>query len=410
MRGSYRIPTIAIVLIVLLRLSIGWQFLYEGLWKLDSMSTPNPWTASGFLTNAHGPFRDTFRDMTGDPNELQWLDYDYMNRKWDNWSERFIKHYGLDENQVKQLKELIDGPEVRKSRPFELPEGISFDRTTFQYDPKSQILSFPAWEPPTPTDFARIFAQIPDDPTDMSPKEKKFYDQLNRLRDLSVRLSYRQQLAGRLKGNPGMTGVVFIIEEEGGRPKFENRPQTAEDDHIVKVGDKQVYLDMLADYHEKLKTADQDFEFDHLQSMWKKIQEKKNNLVGPIKDLEKEMKEEARALLTYEQIARGPVPEPRTKIRQVNQLTIWALLILGVCLIAGFGTRFAAVAGAGMLMSFYLVWPPWPGVPEAPGPEHSLFINKNSIEAVALLAIACLPTGRWFGVDAFIGALIFRKK
>lgn len=410
MRSSYRIPTVAIVLIVLLRVSIGWQFLYEGLWKLDSMSSTSPWTAAGYLNNAQGPFRETFRNMTGDPNELAWLDYEIMNKKWNDWSKRFIKHYGLDKNQIKRLNELIDGPEVRRSRRFELPEGISFDRTTFEYDAKTQILSFPAWEPPTPTDFARIFAQLPSEPSDMSEKERKFYDELQRLRDLSIRLSYRQQLAGRLKGDPGVTGVVFIIEEEGGRPKFENRPQVAKEEHIVKVGDKQVYLDMLSDYNEKLQDADQDFEFDHLDRMWKKIQEKKNSLVGPIKELEKEMKEEARQLLKYEQIARGPVPEQRTKIREVNQLTIWALLILGTCLIAGFGTRLVAIAGAGMLMSFYLVWPPWPGVPEAPGPEHSLYVNKNSIEAVALLAIACLPTGRWFGVDALIGGLIFRKK
>ena len=59
--------------------------------------------------------------------------------------------------------------------------------------------------------------------------------------------------------------------------------------------------------------------------------------------------------------------------------------------------------GAGMLMSFYLVWPPFPGVIDPPGStEHALFINKNFIEAVALLAIASLPTGQWFGLDRWI--------
>lgn len=181
------------------------------------------------------------------------------------------------------------------------------------------------------------------------------------------------------------------------------------EDHIVKVGDKQVYLDMLADYNKKLTTADQDFEFDHLQSLWKKIQTQKAALVGPVKELESDLKTDARKLLTYAQISRGPVPVERTKIVEVNQLTIWALLILGGCLLTGFATRLAAIAGAGMLISFYLVWPPWPNVPEAPGPEHSLYINKNSIEAVALLAIAMLPTGRWFGVDGLLGALLWRK-
>jgi uncharacterized membrane protein YphA (DoxX/SURF4 family) len=81
---------------------------------------------------------------------------------------------------------------------------------------------------------------------------------------------------------------------------------------------------------------------------------------------------------------------------------MWGLLIIGMLLLAGLGTRVAAVAGAVMLLSFYLVVPPWPGVPQPPGPEHSLIINKNLIEVIALLAIAALPTGSWFGLDGIL--------
>jgi uncharacterized membrane protein YphA (DoxX/SURF4 family) len=91
-------------------------------------------------------------------------------------------------------------------------------------------------------------------------------------------------------------------------------------------------------------------------------------------------------------------------------LTIYCLLGLGICLMCGFATRLAAIAAAGMLLSFYAVWPPWPGVPSAPGPEHALFIDKNAIEAIALLAIALLPTGTWFGLDGALGWLFRRKR
>ncbi len=81
-------------------------------------------------------------------------------------------------------------------------------------------------------------------------------------------------------------------------------------------------------------------------------------------------------------------------------MTIGALTVLGLLLIAGLATRAAAIAGAGMLLSFYLVWPPWPGVAEAPGvTEHAFIVNKNLIEVVALLALAALPSGQWFGLD-----------
>ena len=81
---------------------------------------------------------------------------------------------------------------------------------------------------------------------------------------------------------------------------------------------------------------------------------------------------------------------------------MWSLTIIGLLLIAGLATPIAALAGAGLLMMFYLVIPPWTGVPEAPGPEHSWVVNKNFIEALALLSIMFLPTGRWFGLDALL--------
>lgn len=97
----------------------------------------------------------------------------------------------------------------------------------------------------------------------------------------------------------------------------------------------------------------------------------------------------------------GPVTLATKPIDQVDKITIYALLILGGLLITGLFSRVAALAGACMLLSFYLAMPPWPGVigfQELPGPEHSYIVDKNLIEVFALLAIASLPTGRWFGI------------
>jgi len=409
-RDPKTLSILACVFLVLLRLTIGWQFVWEGLWKLDSLSRPSSWSAVGYLNNSHGPYRDHFRGLIGDPNELRWLDYDRMNQSWDNWSKSFVAHYGNDEEQRKRLQrelaKLLDGPKTKTSRKFELPEGISFDKTTLKYDPKTQILSFPGAEPPTLTDFARITDQLPEE-ADRTELQNTFQEELDRLKDLAVQLSYRQRLAALLKGDPALTGVVYADEKyqmetpdpQSGKPQGD----------LVKFGEKQVYLDMLAEYDAKLKTADQAFEFDHLETMWAKIQAKKNELIGPVKQLDKELKSDALKLLTYEQIARGPIPPEKTQLYKVDQLTIWSLLILGGCLMIGFMTRLAAIAGAGMMISFYLVWPPWPGVPEAPGPEHALFVNKNIIEAVALMALAFMPTSGWFGLDGLICA-IFRRK
>jgi thiosulfate dehydrogenase (quinone) large subunit len=52
--------------VVVLRVLIGWHFLYEGLSKL---TTPG-WSAAGYLGQARGPMAGLFRWMASDPNVL----------------------------------------------------------------------------------------------------------------------------------------------------------------------------------------------------------------------------------------------------------------------------------------------------------------------------------------------------
>jgi thiosulfate dehydrogenase [quinone] large subunit len=54
------------ITIVVLRVLIGWHFLYEGLSKL---TTPG-WSASGYLLQSRGPFAALFRGMAADPGML----------------------------------------------------------------------------------------------------------------------------------------------------------------------------------------------------------------------------------------------------------------------------------------------------------------------------------------------------
>ena len=54
------------VTLVLLRTLIGWHFLYEGIAKLSLPS----WSATGFLTQARGPFADLFRGLAANPSAL----------------------------------------------------------------------------------------------------------------------------------------------------------------------------------------------------------------------------------------------------------------------------------------------------------------------------------------------------
>jgi thiosulfate dehydrogenase [quinone] large subunit len=56
----------AMVAITLLRIMIGWHFLYEGIAKMSSAS----WSAAGYLKQARGPFAELFKWLAGQPNLL----------------------------------------------------------------------------------------------------------------------------------------------------------------------------------------------------------------------------------------------------------------------------------------------------------------------------------------------------
>jgi thiosulfate dehydrogenase [quinone] large subunit len=52
--------------LVVLRVLVGWHFLYEGLSKL---TTPG-WSASGYLTQSRGPLAGLFHGLAANPNVL----------------------------------------------------------------------------------------------------------------------------------------------------------------------------------------------------------------------------------------------------------------------------------------------------------------------------------------------------
>jgi uncharacterized membrane protein YphA (DoxX/SURF4 family) len=96
-------------------------------------------------------------------------------------------------------------------------------------------------------------------------------------------------------------------------------------------------------------------------------------------------------------------PTEPSRGQLIDRVTMWFLLTVGVCLMAGLFTRVACVLAAGFLVMTYLAHPAFPWYPQPPNTEgNPVFVNKNVIEALALLALACYPTGRWLGLDALV--------
>jgi thiosulfate dehydrogenase [quinone] large subunit len=61
-----RLSRRAFVAITVLRVVVGWHFLYEGVAKLTSPS----WSSAGYLKQARGPFANLFKWLASQPNLL----------------------------------------------------------------------------------------------------------------------------------------------------------------------------------------------------------------------------------------------------------------------------------------------------------------------------------------------------
>jgi len=136
------------------------------------------------------------------------------------------------------------------------------------------------------------------------------------------------------------------------------------------------------------------------------------------KDLAKQterMKKSLAEVLTPEQKLKPPLLDARPYPWQssgllpwTDEVVRWGLVVVGVCLLLGLFTRTACVAGALLLLLFYLAMPPLPFWPENPRAEgHYILINKNIIEMLALLALATTRSGRWAGLDGLFA--LFRR-
>ena len=89
----------------------------------------------------------------------------------------------------------------------------------------------------------------------------------------------------------------------------------------------------------------------------------------------------------------------------VDTLNIAVLILVGVLLIAGFKTSWAAIGGMVLLAMYYLAHPPFTGITQGPSEGSYWIVNKNLVELAALYVLYQFPTASSFGLEA-----LFRKQ
>jgi uncharacterized membrane protein YphA (DoxX/SURF4 family) len=279
--------------IILLRVAIGWHFLYEGMEKFESArSGKEPFSAEIYLRNATGPLAPYFRGMVPDVNGLAVLDPVRLKAAWRDDVDRINNHFGFNQDQRAEAQKVLDQDLQWADYWFSNPEN--------------------------------------------QEKREKYYHDLREI-------------------------------------------QTTEGDPQSLSFEKERALDAR-------RSVDAD----------------RRLLTAPLVERGKELRIAIAKLATPEQLqTAGATSWPLNSLELQNLLTIYGLIAIGFCLMAGFLTPWAALGAAFFLANIYLSMPPWPGLPPNPKAEgHYLIVSKNLIELIACLAIATTPSGHWIGLDA----------
>jgi uncharacterized membrane protein YphA (DoxX/SURF4 family) len=343
MRWKY--PFMTALCLVLLRLSIGWHFAYEGYHKVHSLAVGPvtrdgrevaPFSSAGYFGEARGPLGGVMRQAIGDPDDrlLERLavlplpegkDPASDNAKtrmpaalasdWQSFLARFTSHYGLDDQQQKLAQVKLEQAETN------FVQWLTAGEKAVEHKYPSGTVEI------TQPNLKRV---------------EEYRDAVNRVRDI-----YAKELP------------AFGKDVEKGR-----------------------LLTAKADAAQLRKSlqADVDEQTDKL----------KKALVDVLSDSQ-------RALDTPAETKSSEF------LHRLDVVTAWFLFGVGATLLFGLLTRLSCVLAAGFLLMTYLSVPAFPWLPVPPQQEGSyFFVSKNVIEMLALLTLATTPSGRWFGIDGFV--------
>jgi uncharacterized membrane protein YphA (DoxX/SURF4 family) len=123
--SGYRLCWCACLALVLLRVGVGWHFLYEGLWKIDSRRSTRdgvkPFSAEGYIANSSGPLRQWFRKQLDDADGLERLDPVALSRRWELAIEDFDRRYVLSDEQKQSARKKVHALDEAKEQYFADP-------------------------------------------------------------------------------------------------------------------------------------------------------------------------------------------------------------------------------------------------------------------------------------------------
>ncbi len=330
-----RISTWAAILLVVLRLVIGWHFFVEGFLKVKSRwvgpsEISKPFSSEGYFREATGPFGPYVRLMVANPDAI-----------------------------VESFKEIqVPAKGVALPVGVKAPGKVHEEWTELvnRYDNHFRL---------SPDQKAAAEKKVAESETDLIKwllerhEFKTTYPSGAVEKTMTVPERVDEYFAAKAKIED-VAQVNFSMGKEVEKAKWV----------LARANANAMRADLLSEYNQKTAAL-------------------KSALDG---------------LLTDEQKASGSLPPKMDMLYWSDLATSYCLLFAGMGMLAGCLTRWACLGAALFLGFTYALQPSFPWLPSPPQNEGNyIYVNKNVIEMMALLVLAALPTGNWFGVDSLIG-------
>ena len=329
-------------MIVVLRITIGWHFFYEGLHKFHPR---HDFSAKGFLGVAKGPTAELYYMMLPD----------------------FDGHKRL---------EITPKEDVA---PFKYTEQVeSFDSKT------DKFVSKPA---------ERTVDKLPTLPA----YEKAWTAYKNQFEKKWKLTKSEQRRADSIFGQYIQSLREYAAEIETPVKQYAESLKRFDEKVAEKTDDSP---------HQRVWNWDDDMKYRAEADAWIKELDKMGDglqsAFGRI--ISQELAGTTGQIVTDPEKTIIPNPFIKSQMRLLDLAVTYGLTAIGLCMILGFCNRLACLGGAAFLFNVWLSQFPFPGVyPELPDMiGHFLGVSKDFVEMIGCIMLATMPAGRWGGLDFFI--------
>ena len=392
------------VLLVLLRLVIGWHFLYEGVYKIEpDVAGQLVLTSRHHLQAETGRLRDYFEQQPHGARSAE-----EVHTRLATWHDEIAGHFKsrarpLSEEQLARLASVRDEL-LRSTLNGKHSDGLPVDWYTV-HEHVLEIASeqegagrFSALDylQGSTGPFRGVFHSLVPDPDGLGRLtvksaherlEERYSEILNHYRQNGWELSSEQRSALAQTREELKQSIAATLAD----PRFRARVED--------------YTRMLARIREQQSNTETAFLRERLDEDRRRLATMGTELVSFVDEPVTELAVAIQEIVSVDQMRAGPPPPVRSQTALLDGLVKWGLLLVGLCLVLGLFTPVAAVGAAAFLAMFYLAMPPWPGLPEVAADGHYLIVDRNLIELFAVLVVAAFPTGRWAGLDFWVARL-----